>query len=152
WIAMALQSARMAGIKVPDDCLEKLNGYLDRVQADGGSRYSYVDNGSPTPGMSAVGLLCRQYMGWKRDDPRLERGCQFVSTHQITYTDSTQQDVYYWYYATQVLHHMEGKLWNDWNAVMREQLPSHQVKTGAEAGSWDPSRDQWGSFGGRLYV
>jgi hypothetical protein len=35
---------------------------------------------------------------------------------------------------------------------MREVIPANQVKQGDEAGSWNPTGDKWGSFGGRLYV
>ncbi|HQF15075.1 MAG TPA: hypothetical protein PLS55_14380, partial [Thermogutta sp.] len=39
--------------------------------------------------------------------------------------------------------------------VMRQLIPQHQVKSGPQAGSWDPtkpSRDAWANEGGRLYV
>jgi hypothetical protein len=60
--------------------------------------------------------------------------------------------VYYWYYATQMLHHMEGKLWDKWNAAMKPALVTSQVKVGKERGSWEPGGDKWGPYGGRLYV
>jgi hypothetical protein len=47
---------------------------------------------------------------------------------------------------------MGGDLWDEWNKVMREEVPRHQVKTGAERGSWDPADDRWGNHGGRLFV
>ena len=47
---------------------------------------------------------------------------------------------------------MGGKAWDTWNKAMREQLPANQVKTGPQAGSWNPAGDKWGGFGGRLYV
>ena len=59
--------------------------------------------------------------------------------------------MYYWYYATQVCHHMEGADWQKWNAVTRQLLPEHQEKRGPEHGSWNPSGDRWPQ-GGRLYV
>ena len=69
--------------------------------------------------------------------------------HGIDWED---RDVYYWYYATQVLHHLEGDYWDQWNRVMRETLPKHQVQFGKEEGSWDPDGDRWGAHGGRLYT
>jgi hypothetical protein len=63
-----------------------------------------------------------------------------------------EQDVYYWYYATQATHHMEGKIWDEWNRVMRDKVPAHQVKGGPESGSWNPNSDKWGTAGGRLFV
>ena len=57
-----------------------------------------------------------------------------------------------WYYATQALHHYGGPPWYRWNNVIRDILPKGQVKSGPEAGSWDPRGDKWGPSGGRLYV
>jgi hypothetical protein len=99
--------------------------------------------------MTAEGLLCRQYLGWEQNDPRLRKGVQVLVTQPINYS---QTDVYYWYYATQVCHHQEGSAWTAWNAVMREEVPKAQVKDGQERGSWGPRTDQWGSLGGRLYT
>ncbi len=66
--------------------------------------------------------------------------------------DWNDRNVYYWYYGTQVCHHMEGKDWQKWNGVMRQLLPEHQEKRGAERGSWEPIGDRWGGSAGRLYV
>jgi hypothetical protein len=82
-------------------------------------------------------------------------GCEHVLQYPIKYVeDGTDysQNVYYWYYATQTLHHMEGDYWDRWNEVMRQAVPSQQIKTGAEKGSWSPSNDRWGSTAGRLYT
>jgi hypothetical protein len=76
-------------------------------------------------------------------------GCDTLLAHPISYRE---QNVYSWYYATQVLHHMGGKKWDDWNRVMREAVPQAQTKEGPEKGSWNPGGDRWGAFGGRLYV
>jgi hypothetical protein len=35
---------------------------------------------------------------------------------------------------------------------VRAELPSRQLSTGKERGSWDPALDRWGSIGGRLFV
>ena len=60
-------------------------------------------------------------------------------------------DVYYWYYATQVIHHMGGEFWAEWNNVMRRVLPENQVQEGRERGSWDSRGDPYGYQGGRFY-
>jgi hypothetical protein len=151
WFVMALQSARMAKLEVPAETLENVSRFLDSVQFDDGKQYNYTkgrDDG--TAAVSAEGLLCRQYLGWKQNDPRLVDGVAALNRMPIVYEG--QRDVYYWYYATQACHHMEGKIWDDWNKVMRQVIPENQVKKGAEEGSWDPNGDKWGSYGGRLYV
>ncbi len=152
WAVMALQSARMGKLQVPETTLGRVSQFLDRVAIHDGSRYVYKPDSNETYAMTAEGLLCRQYLGWERNDSRLVDGAQFIAQHPIDWRD---RNVYYWYYATQVMHHMEGEHWRKWNGVMRQVLPSHQVRTGKEKGSWDPlrpSRDEWGAQAGRLYV
>ena len=104
--------------------------------------------------MAAEGLLCRQYLGWKRDHPALIKGAAFLDQHPINYEtqDEKNTNVYYWYYATQVLHHMEGTAWEKWNAVLRKEVPARQVTTGKERGSWNPTTDVYDHSIGRLYV
>ncbi len=151
WFAMALQSARMAGIEVPTPTFNRLSGYLDSVGSQDGIFYSYKLNRVATASMTAEGLLCRQYLGWSQSDPRLRKGAQYLIKNLPTW-DRSERDVYYWYYATQVCHHMEGKYWRTWNDTMKVVLPENQVQEGRERGSWDPRGDEWGSEGGRLFV
>lgn len=157
WIVMALQSARMAGLEVPQDTLTRVERFLDRVALHEGARYGYQKGSPVSLAMTAEALLCRQYLGWPRDDARLVAGVEWITApgNLIDFSEGNR-DVYYWYYATQVAHHMEGDYWKRWNEVMKEQMIKHQVKPPhREAGSWDPerpSRDAHGPNGGRLYV
>ena len=152
WFLMALQSAKMAGLEVPDKTFERLSRYLDKVATNRGSQFVYqIDKRHTSMALTAEGLLCRQYLGWKRDDARLRRGVRLISNNPISFRGN-RKNVYYWYYATQVLHHMEGEPWEQWNKVMRVALPEQQVKRGRERGSWDPTGDTWGELAGRLYV
>ena len=149
WFVMALQSGRMAGLNVPAVNLDKISAFLDTATTDGGSKYAYIPGQLDTLSMTAEGLLCRQYLGWSHDDPRLNQGIQYVSGNPLRFSE---MDVYYWYYATQALHHMGGKPWTQWNQVMRQAVPENQLQTGKEAGSWDPHNDTHGHLGGRLYT
>lgn len=154
WVLMGLQSARMAGLDVPQDALLRVGRYLDAAQAEGGARYAYEPGKEPNEVMTAEGLLCRQYLGWPRDDQRLDRGTEYLVQRE-NLPNWDERNVYYWYYATQVLHHYEGERWNKWNDIMREMLPAKQEKKGPEAGSWHPTAgqpDRWGFQGGRLFV
>jgi len=155
WIVMALQSARMAYLAVPDDNLRRVERYLDKVALDGGARYPYQRGKEASRVMTAEALLCRQYLGWARDDQRLLDGVKYITRPENLIDFQKDRDVYYWYYAAQVCHHMEGEHWKRWNSVMRQAVPEQQVKKGREAGSWDPLKprpDAWEDHGGRLYV
>jgi hypothetical protein len=148
WFVMALQSGRIAGLAVPDDALSKVGVYLDRVTADGIEyRYRTIDR-EPRVSMTAEALLCRQYQGWSRGDARLISGAALLNDNPISWN---VKNVYYWYYASQVLHHLGGDTWRNWNEELRSVLPRHQEAIGREKGSWNPYGDQYGADGGRLY-
>lgn len=148
WFVMALQSGLMSGLEVQSPTLDAVSKYLDRAGKDG-VHYAYRPGEETTIVMTAEAILCRQYLGWPHNEPRMRQSVDEILANPLDYSD---QNVYYWYYATQALHHMGGADWNKWNNVMRQAVPSHQTKTGAEAGSWDPTGDRWGHHGGRLYT
>lgn len=150
WVVMALQSARMAGIDVPSLTLLQVNEFLDIVARNQGSEYAYMAREGARLPMTAEGLLCRQYLGWQQDDPRLKRGVKKLLSSPPRW--GSGRNVYYLYYATQVCHHMEGDAWNQWNKKLRQLLPEKQQKRGRERGSWSPKGDVHGGQGGRLYV
>ena len=71
-------------------------------------------------------------------------------------TDTTamnRNNMYYNYYATQVMHHYGGYPWQRWNAVMREYLiRRNAIEERHEIGSWFlEGSDHGGPAGGRLY-
>lgn len=169
WMMMAMQSGRLAGLDVKAATFDGVDDWLD-VAADpeNESLYRYnpylvdakgvsrIQGRRPSAAMTSVGLLMRIYSGWKKDDPRLLAGADYLLKTQLP-SDSTpqQRDTYYWYYATQVLKHVGGPHWDEWNNKLRPLLTRSQEKSGDMAGSWHPYKpvpDRWGSFGGRIYV
>lgn len=150
WFVMALESGRAGGLEVNISVLLKVNSYLDTAASFDDAAYGYQARGTPSPAMTAEGLLCRQYISWTREHLPLIRGIEALLTDAPF--DMSDRDVYYWYYATQVLHHYGGSPWRRWNEVMRVELPKAQVKKGREDGSWAPQMDRWGRNSGRLYT
>jgi hypothetical protein len=153
WYVMALVSGGMAGMSSDPKVFAKIGAFLDSVQSEDGTRYAYtaLSNQLPSFAMTAEGLLCREYLGWKQDDPRLIRGCQNLC-EQLISAEPSARSYYYWYYATQTLHHFGGEPWRTWNEAMRTELPKLQVREGKDKGSWPPQHDEHGSAGGRLYA
>jgi len=157
WFMMALQSAAIAGLPVPETAAEKLTGFLDAVSVEGGSRYGYrLDSPQRPPtgvtaAVSAEGLLARQFLGWRRNDRRVAAGLELLLGEKF-FDFENDKDVYAWYYITQVAHNVGGSVWDRWNGRMREVLPAEQSAKGGEAGSWDPALDKWGHIGGRLFT
>ncbi|MCM2370834.1 terpene cyclase/mutase family protein [Rhodopirellula sp. ICT_H3.1] len=150
WYVMALSSAQAAGIAVEPSTLAFINGYLDTVAVENGAGYCYQRGRPPSPSMTAEGLLCRQYLGWNRDRQAMSLGLSTLVQDWPINRES--MNVYYWYYATQALHHYGGSAWEIWNSNMKVVLPRMQVKRGSEAGSWSPQADEHGNASGRLYT
>lgn len=143
WQWMALKSGRMAGLAVPEETFVRAAEFLDKVQTEGGAAYGYQrPEAEPTP--TAVGLLCRMYSGVRRSDPRIIAGCE-----RLAGWGSSYDDMYFNYYATQVLHHAEAPAWDAWNQKMRNHLVATQATRGHEAGSWHFA-DYHTAPGGRL--
>ena len=159
WYVMALISARMAGLDVDSEVLERVHTFLDTVQRYGrstkvdsnGERYAYQTYSASTPSMTAEGMLCRLYLGWNTQDPRIESGAEFLCSQPIS-TDRGRISYYYWYYATTTLHHIGGSNWKEWNDTMKEVLPALQIASGKEKGSWPSNGDPNEGGGGRLYA
>ncbi len=144
WQLMALKSGQMAGLAIPSPTLVGVRRFLDRVQSEYGAKYGYMD---PRPGenTTAIGLLCRMYTGWPRDYEPLRRGVEYLDS-----LGPSKDNMYFNYYATQVMHHYGGEPWLKWNPAMRDYLVATQSGQGNEAGSWHFSGGH-GDVGGRLY-
>jgi hypothetical protein len=144
WQLMGLKSGQMADLEVPSPTLYLVQRFLGSVQSEGGARYGYLDP-QPRNTTTAIGLLLRMYTGWRRDHPGLQKGVAYLSQW-----GPSDDNMYYNYYATQVMHHWEGAEWENWNRKMRDHLIATQATSSHEAGSWYFSGGQ-GNVGGRLY-
>ncbi|MDP7277962.1 MAG: terpene cyclase/mutase family protein [Planctomycetaceae bacterium] len=164
WALMALHSARIAGIEVPGDAFLLASNFLDTVEIQDGARYRYEPEFPVTPAMTAEGLLCRQWLGWPRDHPQLENGVGYLlgPKHRPRWQDG-RRNVYSWYYTAQVLHNMGGPEWEQWYRDARDQIASHQLRTGSVRrgsdvrGSWHPGQPigqaaEKSDIAGRLYL
>ena len=155
WVFLAIRSAQLAGIKVLRLPLTRAGRFVDSCAvgpADAKmSRYAYTPGTPEKLSLSAAGLLTRQYLGWGNDEPDLLAGCEYLMEHLPPESGSSLGTIYYYYYATQVLHHMEGPNFDLWNHRMREHLIRTQEKSGHKAGSWSPQGVDFGSRAGRVY-
>ena len=98
---MALKSAQMAGLEVHDPTMRKAVRCLEKVCNPADEGYGYTGPGS-TAVMSAVGLLCRQYLqNWGSQNLRLVTG---VEKNLLSRPPGSFNSIYYYYYASQVMH------------------------------------------------
>lgn len=145
WQIMALQSAKTCGLDVSPVTVARCSTFVDSVAFAGGSEYSYAPTTTPTPCMSAVGLLSRIYLGSPKQSEFFDTGFQ-----KLTAAGPDPNNIYLNYYASIALHHYGGPLWVDWNSRMRPLLVSQQIRSGPARGSW-PVQDPWGGAGGQIY-
>ena len=160
WQLMALKTASMSYVTVPSETIRKAWGFIDSVELQPRYQYSYQEGGRYEQKQrrqrksdrhkttSAVGLLCRMYLGWERANPVLSDGVNWL--HKIGPSVGRDADLYYNYYATQVVRHYGGDSWPAWNKQMRDFLVKTQSKRGHEAGSWFFPGEH-NEAGGRLY-
>ncbi|MEZ6093551.1 MAG: prenyltransferase/squalene oxidase repeat-containing protein [Pirellulaceae bacterium] len=160
WQIMAMKSGLLSGLEVDTKVLNNSKKFLDQVSIRSGAFYGYMEppeynNIGHHKGRTAIGLLCRMYMGWPRENPALGEGVEWLA-NRGPYLGSRDNprgaDMYYNYYATQVLRQWGGDDWKKWNEKMRDYLVESQDKDGAERGSWYfPSGDLGSEAGGRIY-
>lgn len=151
WQLMALKSAKMAGLQVPPVVLEKAAKYLKSVsKGKHGGLGCYMVESGPSPAMTAVGLLSKQFLGAKRTDADQIEGMGYLMQNL---PGKAGRNSYYFYYATQVMHNLPGPEWDDWNRTTRRYLIETQEKKGCAEGSWNPELPQVDAHskeGGRL--
>ena len=184
WQIMALKSAKVAGLEVNKRPFKVARQFLDKMSIDNGAVYGYIKKAERTDsgnfyaidrGMTSVGLLCRLYMGWGRDEPGLVSGTEWldelgpdtsgsISAAGEVLENQRQISPYYNYHATQVMIHYGNEKWKRWNEGyttdagkkvigMRDYLIESQDKEGPAKGSWMfNANGKWQAVGGRLYT
>lgn len=152
WQLMALKSGHMAYLTVDPNTIKGAMKFLDSVQAESGAKYGYTGPGAGQA-TTAIGLLCRMYLGWKHDNPALARGVEYLDR-----IGPSTGNMYYNYYATQVMRHYGGEpgseghpMWEKWNTKMRDSLVNSQDKNAHQKGSWIMKGDHGSERGGRIY-
>jgi hypothetical protein len=156
WALMALISGQMSGLSIPAASMRKVERFLDSMEAPAKGGYQYLSGSGETPAMTAVGMLCRLYLGVRPQNPGLLAGVEHLKKSPPGGTGN----LYYEYYATQVMHHMGGDAWRFWNdgpdgkSGIRDSLISRQDQGTSgkkgNAGSWPPTTDFGTQQGGRL--
>ncbi len=166
WQLMALRSAQMAGLEVPEETMRKVSHWLDLAQVPNRGTYVYnpwntdTENPlgrAPNPTMTAQAMLMRMYLGQDRANASLAQGADYLLANlpEVGTRESAKRDCYYWYYATQAMYHMQGDYWKAWDARVTPLLRAEQIDRGPLKGSWSPREpvpDRWSTHGGRHYV
>ncbi|MCC6409524.1 MAG: hypothetical protein IT453_20365 [Planctomycetes bacterium] len=175
WAVMALKSAQLAGLDVPQ---ESLDGALEFVhwvsRSDGRAGYLTPDGAGlsisgvndhfayHTAAMSALSMCARTFLAHDASDPFLEAGArQLVRDLPVVSQDRLSVDYYYWYYGSLALNQFDGpdspahtdKYWGPWNQAMADALVGLQERErgSCSQGAWLVP-DRWSYTGGPVYT
>ena len=177
WMVMALESARLAELEVPQ---ASIDGALDFVRWSTGEGGLVGYLGPDTAGdaivgehdefayhvgtMSAIGMCVRIFLEHNRNDPVLRQGADVLARDLPALgkdPDAPQIDYYYWYYGSLALNQIDGpdapratgQYWGPWNKAMNDTILAMQDHTegACSYGGW-MQPDRW-SFGfGPVYT
>jgi hypothetical protein len=150
WQVMALESARLSGVQVPDTAFDAARQFLDNARDDEGEYYRYnhdparLGSGYPTlPASTPAALFALSLLG--DDIQAQEHAAQraFVlnrapQSYRYTTDDAfvhrAQGNLYFWYYGTLAMFRAGGGAWASWNEAMKKTLLPAQDADG----SWRP--------------
>lgn len=148
WQLMALKSAELGGIAIPERCRQGALRFLDDVSSGhygGLAAYRSVEPASRA--MTAEALVCRMFLGMTPNHPAGKEAGDYLLGEL---PGQGRTNLYYWYYATLGMYYLQGDHWERWNYALQKTLLASQQKRGPLAGSWDPDT-VWGGYGGRVY-
>jgi HEAT repeat protein len=186
WVLMTVKTGTLLGLEVPQKCLDGIDSWLERCSSDvtgleelpedlmtpyerevGVKKHyesftSYLTlsenqgSGLQQTSMTAVGMVCRFFMGWKRSHPFLIGSANYLMNYLPQWRKGLEKGMsvawyfYYWYYGTLAMHQMGGRYWRGWNEKIKTMLPENQRRDPEDmVGSWDP--DSAVLNGGRVF-
>lgn len=140
---MALRAARNAGLKVPNETVNKCVEYVRRSQnPDGGFRYMLMGGDSQFP-RSAAGVVAL-YSAGIYEGPEIDRGLKYLDQF-VPRQDMANRDAHFFYgqyYGVQAMWQAGGKRWDRWYPAVRTTLLALQQADG----SWtDPICAEYGT-------
>ena len=148
WQVMACKSARVAELEVPEETFKKFEKHFDEMLDPETGKTGYSKKGEGSMAMSAVGLVCRLFLGQEPEKtPVLD-----VITSLIDDRGPELKNVYYLYYGTLGQFQVGGDVWKNWNDQFAIPVVSMQLKSGVLAGSWDTQGISHLDAGGPVYV
>lgn len=139
WCLMALRSARLNGVRLPGDAIEKAVGYVKRTQRKSDGCFSYQwDQGQHAETLTGAGILCLELCG-RHLDPDARRAAQFVAQTYRKKLTGHGNIHYGLYYTAQGLFQLGGDLWKEFAGWMYETYLARQQDDGSWHGNGEES-------------
>ncbi len=150
WQVMALESAKLGGIKVPGHVFKRARTFLVNTWDPnrGAFRYSHdpsrLRSDYPLlPGSTPATMFALSLLGADIADKQFAPARRFVQekapdgyryTGDDDFVFKAQGNLYFWYYGTLAMFRAGGQDWRRWNSAMKDTLVPAQERDG----SWRP--------------
>jgi hypothetical protein len=147
WMVMALESAKLSGIAVPEAAVARARGFFEQAWDRDNQWFRYnhkpsrVNSAWPTlPASTPAGAFCLMLMGVDKDDERVVAAADYTAERRPTEYRRFDDDafvlraagnVYFWYYGSLCCFLAGGEAWQRWNETLRTVLPAGQQKDGS---------------------
>lgn len=144
WQAMAMQSGKLSGMSFDRRIDDRLEHFLTTVRSGRGGLAAYRPGRPASRTMTAEALATRLLLGHEVPQNEIDE----AESYLLQETPGMSEDnFYYWYYASLALHQIQSPAWQAWNQRMKSRL----VQTQRPDGSW-PANTVWGGYGGEVYT
>ncbi|MFH1732590.1 MAG: hypothetical protein ABIF82_13200, partial [Planctomycetota bacterium] len=144
WNLMALRSARLNGAPVPAEAIAKAIGFVNRCHNPGKGGFDYQPGwataagpgGTPSPAMTAVGLLCRELTGHHNDEINRRCGDYVLKQAQGDLFTGAQyvmykiERAYTIYYTSQAMFQLGGTHWERFAPLLYKYVLNSQGNDG----------------------
>lgn len=150
WQVMALESARLGGLDVPDAVFDAAGGFLRASHRAREGVITYSQDPSrlnsaywTLPGSTPAGLFALSLLGEDLADDRWDSALRFVRNRapdgyrmrsQDAFVEEASGNLYFWYYGTLAMFRRGGPEWDTWNTALQDTLLPSQ----SDDGSWRP--------------
>jgi hypothetical protein len=147
WQVMALESARLSGIAVPEGAFDDARGFLLGAldERRGRFRYSHdperLRGAYPTlPGSTPAALFALSLLGEDLEEDRFAGAWGFLAEHapgeyryagDEAFIERAQGNLYFWYYGSLACMRRGGGAWRRWNTRLQAALLESQRSDGS---------------------
>lgn len=142
FFTMQLKSAKVAGLKVPMKSFDGLIAFLDTLDKQE-KGFAFAPGLEPSARATIYGCLCRQFLGWRREDLASRAGLfakQYGDPNGKGSDDMTD------WIAQMALFQQGGDIWHAFNNGVKKRIGSTQLQHNAPNGPVAP-RGEWTGAG-----